>query len=85
MSRPPAPSLRPVLTVVAAAVACAVLGRLFVGSGDPGVAGVFVVVFSMAGIAVVVLSGDRGVMPRRLVPPSLLGLFLLASVGAFAL
>jgi len=32
MSRPPAPSLRPVRNVIAAAVGLAVLGRLLVGA-----------------------------------------------------
>ena len=42
MSRPPAPSLRPVRNVVATAIGLAVLGRLLVGAGGPGVFGIVV-------------------------------------------
>ncbi|MEM9466010.1 MAG: hypothetical protein AAGA90_11590 [Actinomycetota bacterium] len=85
MSRPPAPSLRPVATLVAAVAGAAALGRLLVGSGEPGLAGVVVVVFAMIGMVAVVLSRQSGAMPRRLLAPAAFGLFLAAAVGAFAL
>lgn len=85
MSRPPAPSARPVLDVVAVALALAVLGRLLVGSGDPGVFGVVAVVLALIGMAGVALAYRSDAMPKRLLTPSLLGLFLVAAFGAFAL
>ncbi|MEO0494891.1 MAG: hypothetical protein AAF081_15900 [Actinomycetota bacterium] len=85
MSRPPAPSMRPALNVITTAVGLAVLGRLLVGSGDPGVFGIVVVVISLIAMAGVVLARQSGALPKRLLAPSLLGLFLAAALGAFVL
>ena len=85
MSRPPAPSLRPVRNVIATAVGLAILGRLLVGVGGPGVFGVVVIVLALIASAGVVLARQSGAMPRRLLAPSLLGLFLVAAAGAFVL
>ena len=83
MSRPPAPSLRPVRNVVATAIGLAVLGRLLVGAGGPGVFGIVVIVLALIASAGVVLARQSGAMPRHLLAPSLLGLFLVAAAGAF--
>ena len=85
MSRPSAPSLHPVITVIGSAIIVTGLGRLFIGSGEPGVFGVVVVVLAMIGMVAMVLSRDNGAMPLRFVAPTALGLFLLAAFGAFAL
>ena len=85
MSRPPAPSLRPVRNVIATAVGLAVLGRLLVGAGGPGVFGIVVIVLALIASAGVVLARQSGAMPRHLLAPSLLGLFLVAVAAAFVL
>ena len=59
MSRPPAPSLRPVRNVVATAIGLAVLGRLLVGAGGPGVFGIVVIVLALIASAGVVLARLR--------------------------
>lgn len=85
MSRPPAPSLGPVRNVIATAVCLAVLGRLLVGAGEPGVFGIVVIILALIASAGVVLTRQSGAMPRHLLAPSLVGLFLIAAAGAFIL
>ena len=85
MSRPPVPSARPVLRLLLVVMAAAGLGRVLVGSGEPGLAGTVVVVLAMIGLVVAVLSRDSGALASRWLPPSLFLMFVVAAIGAFAL
>ena len=47
--------------------------------------GIVVIVLALIASAGVVLARQSGAMPRHLLAPSLLGLFLVAAAGAFVL
>lgn len=85
MSRPPAPSLGPQITLVGAVLGAFVLGWVLVSAGDPGLAGTVIVVLSLIGVVAVVLSRAYGALPSRLLRPVLTGLVVFGAFGAFAL
>ena len=72
----------PVRNVIATAVGLAVLGRLLVGVGGPGVFGVVVIVLALL-VQRASFSPDRAARCQHLLAPSLLGLFLIAAAGTF--
>ena len=85
MSRPPAPSLRPQITLVRAVLSAFVLGWVLISIGSPDLAGTVIVVLAMVGVVAVVLSRAYGALPRRLQGPALGGLIVVAALGAFVL